>query len=240
MRKGIFWALGGVLSLVLIGVATFIVYTNFNYGPRPSENGVISKKENEFKQKEFRRLIQFLKGGLKNQGEGWKKTELMIQNAYKQIDEPEEEIEFLKARLKEQPDQFLDMIRFHRVGEIYHKRLKNFNQAKQYYILALTKYEDPSSLMGLSEISEVEGDVHQAIQFRERALKKMTLVDTPVLARNRAKRLMELSSLYLKVNRKEDAERVFREALQLDPQNLSAKETLQKLSAESGTSPKTL
>lgn len=229
-KKFLLW-IGITLAAVVIISIGFVFSVDFLYEKNIAYDKAFTLGERYFEQKQYEKAIENYRQALSSKR--WEiDAETAIMKIYHVLGQSEMEIEFLKERLKEAPDEVLfDGLRLYRIGEIYHRRLKDFTNAKVYYLKAIEKLKDPSSYNALAEMCEQEGDAQQAINFREEGLKQMTLIDSEELAKNKAKRLSELGNLYVKVNRIDDAKNAFQEAIKLDSQNLIAQEALKKLSS---------
>ncbi len=221
-----FWIVSGV---ILIGGVCFVLYLNDFYERHHRYENAFTLGEKYFESAQYERALTEYKRSLPDSR--WEvSAEKKILECYEKLNRSTEEISFLEQRRKEKPNELVfERQRLLRIAEIYKNKLNNIDMAEKYYLNSANKFGNPAAYIGLTEIYQMKGDLLKAIQYQENALSKMSLVDSPFLARNKAKNLVVLGNLYSKVNRSEDAKKAFEQALQLDPQNLDAQNELKQL-----------
>lgn len=200
-----------VLGLVIIfGVVIYKYYGEFN------SSFYLDKGRKELQSKQYLEAIESLERALPR-AKKWEEVELVLTQAYRKSQASQEAIEFFRKRMQEQPDpKLFDKIRCYHIGDIYHRELKNLDQAVKEYNTCIEKYEDPASLNNLAEIYEQREEIDSAITYRVRALQRMSVADSYVGAKNRIKRLNELLNLYAKAGRDKEAIEIKREIVELE------------------------
>jgi tetratricopeptide (TPR) repeat protein len=200
-----------VLGLVIIfGAVIYKYYAEFN------SSFYLDKGRKELQNRQYSEAIESLKRALPS-AKKWEEVELVLIQAYRRSQTSQEAVEFFRKRMQEQPDpKLFDRIRCYHIGDIYHKELKDLDQAVKEYNTCIEKYEDPASLNNLAEIYEQRGEIDSAIIYRVRALQKMSVADSYVGAKNRIKRLSELVNLYAKAGRDKEAVEIKKEIAELE------------------------
>ncbi len=214
--------------VIILGIA-LVTFLNHLHAQQTDDQKAFTMAEKAYEQGDYKNAIEFYKKALLKE-RYVDKSEIQILSSFDKLHQPEEKINFLKDRIETyHGDAFRQAFKYRRIADIYKNELKNNQLARVFYQKSIEKLVTPDALISLSEMDESKGNINSAIDFREKALSKMTIIDTETLARIKAADLAKLGNLYLQVNREADARRIFEEALKLNPKSREAQNGLEKL-----------